>query len=57
MLFLLSSWGEKGHQKINSTAPQFFPTALNKYHGWSEGLAMALMAEWLMVRTWIIQST
>jgi len=39
MLFILSSWGEKGHQKINSTAPQFFPSGLNKYHGWSEVLA------------------
>lgn len=38
-LFLLSSWGEKGHQKINSTAPRFFSSALNKYHGWSEVLA------------------
>jgi hypothetical protein len=39
MLFILCSWGEKGHQKINSTAPQFFPSALNKYKGWSEVLA------------------
>ena len=39
LLFLLSSWGEKGHQKINSTAPQFFPSALNRYKGWSEVLA------------------
>jgi len=39
MLFILSSWGEKGHQKINSTSPQFFPSALNKYKGWSEVLA------------------
>jgi hypothetical protein len=31
MLFLLCSWGEKGHQKINSTAPQFFPSGLNKF--------------------------
>lgn len=38
LLFLLSSWGEKGHQKINSTAPQFFPAELNNYHGWSEVL-------------------
>lgn len=35
MLFILCSWGEKGHQKINSAAPQFFPSALNKYQGWS----------------------
>lgn len=39
LLFVLSSWGEKGHQKINSTAPQFFPSALNKYKGWSVVLA------------------
>ena len=39
LLLLLCSWGEKGHQKINSSAPQFFPSALNNYKGWSEVLA------------------
>jgi hypothetical protein len=40
LIFLLCSWGEKGHQKINSTAPQFFPSGLNKFHGWSEILSL-----------------
>lgn len=34
-LLMLCSWGEKGHQKINSTAPQFFPSSLNNFKGWS----------------------
>ena len=39
LLFLLCSWGDKGHQKINSTSPQFFPSGLNNYKGWSEILS------------------
>lgn len=39
MLLLLCSWGEKGHHIINSTAPQFFPSALNNFKGWSEVLS------------------
>lgn len=39
LLFFLCSWGDKGHQKINSTSPKFFPAELNNYHGWSEILS------------------
>jgi hypothetical protein len=39
MILFLCSWGEKGHRKINSTAPQFFPAGLNNFKGWSEVLA------------------
>lgn len=38
-MFFLCSWGEKGLQKINGTVPQFFPSALNNFKGWSEALA------------------
>jgi len=34
-LILLCSWGEKGHQKINGSASQFFHCRLNRYKGWS----------------------
>jgi hypothetical protein len=39
LIMLLCSWGEKGHQKINSSAPQFFPADLNNYKGWAEKLS------------------
>lgn len=39
LMITLCSWGEKGHQKINGSTPQFFPSALNKYKGWSEVLS------------------
>jgi len=39
MIILLCSWGDKGHQKINGNAPQFFPAKLNHFTGWSEVLA------------------
>lgn len=39
LILVLCSWGEKGHQKINGSAPIFFPAALNHYKGWSEKLA------------------
>jgi hypothetical protein len=39
LLLLLCSWGEKGHQKINGSTSQYFPTRLNRYNGWSEKLA------------------
>jgi len=39
MILFLCSWGEKGHHKINSSAPKFFPSGLNNYKGWSESLA------------------
>ncbi len=35
LLILLCSWGEKGHQKINGAASQFFHRRLNRYKGWS----------------------
>ena len=38
MLFLLCSWGEKGHQKINSSTAQFFPEGLAIYKDWSAQL-------------------
>jgi len=38
ILLLLCSWGEKGHQKINGSTSQYFPTRLNRYKGWSEKL-------------------
>ena len=37
-IILLCSWGEKGHQKINSSASKFFPCRLNRYKGWTEVL-------------------
>jgi len=39
MMFLLCSWGEKGHHIINSNVPQFFPEGLNNFKGWSQVLA------------------
>ena len=39
MILFLCSWGEKGHHKINSTTPQFFPAGLNNFKGWSDVLA------------------
>ena len=39
LIILLCSWGEKGHQKINGSAPQFFPARLNNFKGWSNKLA------------------
>ncbi len=35
---LLGSWGEKGHQKINSPSPSMFPSGLNRFKGWIEKL-------------------
>jgi hypothetical protein len=35
LLILLCSWGEKGHQIINGSAPKFFHGRLNRYKGWS----------------------
>lgn len=45
MMLFLCSWGEKGHQKINSSAPQFFPSALNNFKGWSEVLAVRVIIQ------------
>jgi len=39
LMILFCSWGEKGHQKINGSAPQFFPARLNNFKGWSEKLS------------------
>lgn len=39
MILLLCSWGEKGHQIINSSASQFIPSGLNNFRGWSEVLS------------------
>ena len=39
LLILLSSWGEKGHEKINSNSPIFFPSGLSNYHGWAQVLS------------------
>ena len=39
LIVLLCSWGEKGHQKINGSAPRFFPARLNHFKGWSEKLS------------------
>jgi len=39
LIILLCSWGEKGHQKINGSAPRFFPARLNHFKGWSEKLS------------------
>jgi len=39
LIILLCSWGEKGHQKINGSAPKFFHCRLNRYKGWSAVLA------------------
>jgi len=39
LIILLCSWGDKGHQKINSSAPRFFPASFNHYKGWSDKLA------------------
>ena len=38
MLFLLCSWGDKGHQKIDSSTAQFFPAGLANYKDWSAQL-------------------
>lgn len=38
-IILLCSWGEKGHQKISSSAPLFFPVELSNFKGWSEKLS------------------
>jgi len=39
LIILLCSWGNKGHQKINGSAPQFFPARLNNFKGWSAQLS------------------
>jgi len=39
LIILLCSWGNKGHQKINGSAPQFFPARLNNFNGWSAKLS------------------
>ncbi len=39
LIVFLCSWGEKGHQKINGSAPQFFPAGLNNFKGWSDKLS------------------
>jgi len=39
LVILQSSWGEKGQQKINSNAPNFFPTGLNNDLGWAQVLS------------------
>jgi hypothetical protein len=39
LMLLLCSWGEKGHQKINSASARFLPARLKKYKGWSEKLS------------------
>jgi len=39
LMVLLCSWGDKGHQKINGSAPRFFPARLNHFKCWSEKLA------------------
>ena len=39
LVILLCSWGEKGHQKINGSAPEFFHGRLNRYKGWSAVLS------------------
>lgn len=39
LLILLCSWGEKGHQKINGSAPEFFNWKLNRFKGWSSVLS------------------
>jgi len=38
LMILLSSWGEKGHQKINNNAPNFFHSGLSNYKGWAQVL-------------------
>ncbi len=40
LMLLLCSWGEKGHQRINSNAAQYLPARLKRYKGWSEKLAL-----------------
>lgn len=40
LMIVLCSWGEKGHHIINSSAPQYFPTGLNNFKGWTEVLAI-----------------
>jgi hypothetical protein len=39
LIILLCSWGDKGHQKINGSAPKFFPARLNHYKGWAVKLS------------------
>ncbi len=39
LIILLCSWGNKGHQKINGSAPQFFPARLNNFKDWSAKLS------------------
>ena len=38
-MLLLCSWGEKGHQKINSASAHYLPACLKRYKGWSEKLS------------------
>ena len=38
-MLLLCSWGEKGHQKINSASAHYLPVRLKRYKGWSEKLS------------------
>src|SRR5665648_529402 len=39
LIIVLCSWGNRGHQKINGSAPQFFPARLNNFNGWSAKLS------------------
>ncbi|HZK95034.1 MAG TPA: hypothetical protein VFC67_12570 [Prolixibacteraceae bacterium] len=39
LIIVLCSWGNRGHQKINGSAPQFFPARLNNFKGWSAQLS------------------
>jgi len=39
LIILLCSWGDKGHQKINGSASQFFPARLNNFKDWSAKLS------------------
>ena len=39
LVLLLCSWGEKGHQIINSASAKYLPVRVKRYKGWSEKLA------------------
>jgi len=39
LLFGLGSWGEKAHQKVNSSCVRFFPPELQKLNYWAPILA------------------
>ena len=40
VMLILCSWGEKGHQKINGSAPKFFKSRLRHFIGWKEVLIL-----------------